>query len=276
MPMKPAMLLIAAALAVAPPAWAAGPATPTAAAAAIYDPATQGFLLARRAGLHLPVASLVKLMTARLAIEADEPSLSLSVPSAVTLLPQTKVGLVPGQRVTMATLISAMLIHSGNDAAVTVAVALGGSEAGFAGQMNAAAAAIGLTQTHYVDSTGLDAPGQYSSAHDVALLAAADLGLPGFAAIVDQPDVVVGGVTYRSVNPFLAYYPAATGIKTGFTSEAMFCLAASATRSGETLIAVVLGEPSWAAADADAASLLDWGFAQSPAAAVPAAAPAGS
>lgn len=265
-------------VAILPAAARAAPPTPDAAAAVLYDPASGQFLAARNARAHLPVASLVKLMTARLALEAATPTVAL-VPAAVTGLPETKVGLVPGQRVSMQILIQAMLIRSGNDAALTAAVALAGSEPAFAAEMNAAAATLGLRDTHYVDSTGLDAPGQYSSARDVALLAAADLELPGFAAAVDRSAVTMpDGTVYRTVNPFLAYYPGADGIKTGFTDDAMFCLAASARHAGRTLIAVVLGEPGWPAADADAAALLDWGFASDPApvAAAPAAAPASS
>lgn len=219
-------------------------------------------LLARNAGRPVPVASLVKLMTVRLALESGNLDRLVTVPVSVGTLPETKVGLRPGEQLPLRTLLQALMVRSANDAADTVAVALGGSEGGFAQEMNTEAQRLGLRQTRYVNSSGLDAPGQYSSAADVAKLAAADLALPGFPSLVDQSSVVVEGRSYTTVNPFLAYYAGATGIKTGFTSAAMFCLAASAVHGDHLLIAVVLGEPSWNAADADAAALLDWGFAQ--------------
>jgi D-alanyl-D-alanine carboxypeptidase (penicillin-binding protein 5/6) len=243
---------------------APAPAAPQAAAAALYDPAAQIVMVSRAGHARLPVASLVKLMTARLALEAGDPGRLVTVPAGVAELPETKVGLVPGERLPLGALVAGLLVHSGNDAALAIATALAGDEAAFADRMNAEAARLGLRDTHYVNASGLDAPGQYSSAEDVARLAAADLTLPGFAALVARPSVAMpDGRVYPSVNPFLAYYPGANGIKTGFTREAMFCLAASAERGGRTLIAVVLGEPSWAAADRDAAALLDWGFLQS-------------
>lgn|GEM_PF-6651540 len=240
---------------------AAAPVTAGAREAVLYEPATGRFLLSRSGDREVAVGSLVKLMTARLAIESGDPARLITVPVTVTALPETKAGLVPGQRLSLSTLLAALLIRSANDAAVTIATALAGGEPAFARSMNAEAARMGLQETRYVDSSGLDAPGQWSSAHDVALLAASDLDLPGFGALVARPSVTMpGGQVYRTVNPFLAFFTGATGVKTGFTSEAMFCLAASADRGGRTLIAVVLGEPSWASADEDASALLEWGY----------------
>ena len=252
--------------AAAPPAAGPAPATPGAREAALYDPAAGRFLLLRSATARTAVGSLVKLMTARLAIESGDLGRLITIPAEVAGLPETKAGLIPGRRLSLSVLLQALLIRSANDAAVSIATGLAGGEPAFALRMNAEAAHLGLSGTHYVDSSGLDAPGQWSSARDVAVLAAADLRLPGLAAIVERPSVALpGGRVYKTVNPFLAFYPGATGVKTGFTSDARFCLAASADRGGRILIAVVLGEPGWAAADGDAATLLDWGFASAPA-----------
>ena len=251
----------------AAPVWAADPPPTLSAApeAALYDPANGTFLYERAADREVPVASLTKLMTARLLLESGKLGETATVPAAVTALPETKAGLVPGQRLPMQTLLEALLVRSANDAAYTVAVNLAGSETAFAGEMNAEAARLGLAHTHYVNSSGLDAPGQYSSAADSAVLAASDMTWEVFRDDVDLSSVQMpDGQVYRTVNPFLAYYAGADGIKTGFTTNAGFCLVASAVRNGQTLIAVVLGAPNWPTIDADAARLLNWGFAQLP------------
>ncbi len=242
------------------------PALPGAPEAVLYDPASGQFLYQRAAHRRVAVASLEKLMTARLLIESGQLGGTAMVPAGVVQLPETKVGLVPGQQLSMQVLLDALLVRSANDAALTIAVALAGSESALATQMNAEARHLGLTDTNYVDSSGLDAPGQYSSAADTAILAADDMQLPAFSAAVRLSQVrMPGGAVYGTVNPFLAYYPGADGIKTGFTTDAGFCLAASAVHDGRTLIAVVLGAPNWAVVDADAAALLNWGFANTPA-----------
>ena len=249
------------------PVWAADPPPTLSAApeAALYDPANGSFLYERAANREVPVASLTKLMTARLLLESGKLGETATVPAAVTALPETKAGLVPGQRLPMQTLLEALLVRSANDAAYTVAVNLAGSETAFADEMNAEAARLGLAHTHYVNSSGLDAPGQYSSAADSAVLAASDMTWEVFRDDVDMSSVQMpDGEVYRTVNPFLAYYASADGIKTGFTTNAGFCLVASAVRNGQTLIAVVLGAPNWPTIDADAARLLNWGFAQLP------------
>ncbi len=255
--------LVALASPVPAAAIASVPPSLTAPEAALYDAARGQFLDEQADRRHVPVASLVKLMTARLLVTSGKLNGASLVPAGVTKLPQTKAGLVPGQWISNEVLLEALLIRSANDAALTVATSLAGSEPAFAVRMNVEAARLGLSDTHYVDSSGLDAPGQYSSARDVARLAALDLALAPIRAAVAESNVrMPDGTVFGTENPFLAYYQGADGVKTGFTRAAMFCLAASADRDGRTLVAVVLDEPSWAAADRDAARLLDWGFLQ--------------
>ncbi len=234
-------------------------------AATLYDPGAGRFLWSHRPDLELPVASLTKLMTAWLALQAPG-STPVKVGSDVVGIPQTTAGLIPGQTYTLGSLLPLLIVRSANDAAVAIADALGGGMPAFVDRMNAEAAAMGLTDTHYVDPNGLDAPGQHSSARDVAELAGADMASAAFRELASlRTATLPGGATFSDENPFLGAYPGADGVKTGFTSTAGFCLAASATRDGQLLIAVVLGEPSWDKAVADASALLTWGFGQEPA-----------
>jgi D-alanyl-D-alanine carboxypeptidase len=261
--------VLAAALAGPAPARASGspaaappPAPPAvrAEAAALLDPGTGRFLYAKAADLPLPVASLEKIMTVRLALRHPA-STKITARADVLAAPPTRAGLVPGRTYLLGDLLPVLVVHSAND--VAVADGLAGSVRAFADQMNAEAAALGLRDTRFVNPSGLDAPGQHSSARDIALLSAAAMRDPGFRRLVGLRSAALpGGPAYRSVNPFLWAYPGADGIKTGFTDDAGFCLAASAARGNRRLIAVVLREPSFAAADREAAALLDWGFAR--------------
>lgn len=250
-----------------PPAAAAVPSPPpsvSAAAGVLYDPAAQQVLWAYRPDLQLPVASLTKLMTAFLALHEPASTRVTAGADAVTM-PQTDAGLVAAHTYTLDSLLPLLVVRSANDVAVAIADALGGSVSGFAADMNAEAAALGLADTHYVNPNGLDAAGQHSSARDVATLAGFDMEMPVFGQLAAlRAATLPGGGTFGDVNPFLGAYPGADGVKTGFTSTAGFCLAASATRGGRLLIAVVLNERSWAKAVADASALLNWGYAQPP------------
>jgi D-alanyl-D-alanine carboxypeptidase len=262
-----ALALLVAAMSCPLPAAAAslGASQPPAVAAragTLYDPIRQAFLWSERPDLELPVASLTKLMTAYLALH--EPAAApVRVGDDAAAMPQTKAGLVPGRTYTLGSLLPLLIVRSANDVAVAIADALGGSVPAFAADMNREAAALRLGDTHYANPSGLDAAGQHSSAHDVAVLAGLDMDMPAFAALARLTSATLpGGATFADENPFLGAYPGSDGVKTGFTSTAGFCLAASATRGGRRLIAVVLDEPSWAQAVADASALLSWGFAQ--------------
>jgi D-alanyl-D-alanine carboxypeptidase len=155
-----------------------------------------------------------------------------------------------------------MLVASANDAADTLARDVAGSEPAFVRRMNREAADLGLAGTTYADAEGLDAPGQHSTARDVAVLARDLLADPTFRQVVRQPAVSIDGHRLDATNDLLGRYPGADGVKTGHTDGAGWCLAASATRDGRRVIAVVLGAPSAEARDTSAAALLDWAFAR--------------
>ena len=154
-----------------------------------------------------------------------------------------------------------MLLSSGNDAAAAAAIRLGGSFEGFAELMNRKAAELGMENTRYVTPSGLDAEGQGSTAHDLAVLACAALQNPEFRAVCGQTNghMTVGGVEYwmSNHNRLLKEYEGCIGLKTGYTDEAGRCLVSAAERDGAVIISVVLHDPEdWD----DSAALLDWGF----------------
>jgi serine-type D-Ala-D-Ala carboxypeptidase (penicillin-binding protein 5/6) len=155
-----------------------------------------------------------------------------------------------------------MLIVSANDAARMLALDIAGGEAQFADLMNQNAANLGLTNTHAVNATGLDADGQYSSASDMTRLAAFLMGNQTFQFTVRRTEASLNGQSLPSTNDLLTKYPGADGVKSGHTTNAGWCLVASATRDGRRIIVTVLGAPTEAARDAGATALLDWGFTQ--------------
>jgi serine-type D-Ala-D-Ala carboxypeptidase (penicillin-binding protein 5/6) len=209
------------------------------------------------------VGSLMKLLTAYVVMQAGDPTKSVTIPKLDLVADESNIGLAPGMTYQRDLLLRALLVVSAGDAAQALAVDVGGSEEGFVGQMNAAAGRLGLTDTVAMNETGLDAPGAHSSAADIAQLARVLMQDETFRDTVDNRTARLFGTTRPATNqPFLVGYAGATGVKTGHTTGAGYCLAASATRDGRSLITVVLGLPTVQARTAAAEAALDWGFAQ--------------
>ena len=172
-------------------------------------------------------------------------------------------GLQEGDQVTLRTLAAGMLLASGNDAANSAAIKVGGSLDEFAIMMNKRAAQIGMKDSNFVTPSGLDAQNHYSTALDMAKLARAALQNPDFSAICSQKSMKLsyGNPPYdrwlSNHNKLLKSYPDCIGVKTGFTKKAGRCLVSAAERDGVTLICVTLNAPDdWA----DHAALFDYGF----------------
>ena len=212
-------------------------------------------------------ASLTKLVTAYVALSAlRQGKVGLDTPLVVSWraarMPPSKMGFNPGSEVTLENALRMLMVKSANDIAVTIAEGLGGSVEGFADQMNAAAAKLGMRESHFVNPNGLHHDAHYSSARDMAII--------GYALFRDFPEysylygigaLRLGEQVIPTHNGLLGRYPGADGMKTGFTCAAGFNVVASATRGGRRLIAVVLGYPNAKARTLKAASLLDAGFA---------------
>jgi D-alanyl-D-alanine carboxypeptidase (penicillin-binding protein 5/6) len=163
-------------------------------------------------------------------------------------------------------LLRAMMLPSANDAAYDLAVNIGGSKSAFVRMMNAQARRLGLTGTHYSTPVGLDDPRNYSTAYDLAKLAAFDLRNKTFAKIVNLPSARLrSGSHPRTVvnrNNLVREYGFVDGVKTGHTARAGYVLVGAAKQRGAQVISVVLGTPSESARDADSIALLRWGVGQ--------------
>ncbi len=248
----------------------AAPATAAPAVAArhwVIVDARDGRVLAERAAREpVAIASLTKVMTALVALERgdlDEP---------VTIVPEdligeSSAGLQAGQVVTLRTLLYGLMLRSGNDAAMAIARAVGGSphredpvaRARFVGWMNERAATLGLSATRFRNPHGLDEPGHVSSALDLARLTRVALADPRFVAMFGAADYRGEGFEWRNTNRLPERYPGVIGGKTGWTDEAGLCLIEVAERAGHRLIVVLTGS-TFEAWYEDAAKLLDYGW----------------
>jgi D-alanyl-D-alanine carboxypeptidase (penicillin-binding protein 5/6) len=213
---------------------------------------------------ELAIASATKLMTAYLALQELPLDRRLPAANYSALAVESVLGTRAGERVSVRDLLYALMLASANDAAVTLAEGVSGSVPKFVEEMNAQAEALELTDTGYTNPIGLDAPGNRSSARDLATLADELMERKLFRRIVDTTEHVVKSdqrsIPIETRNTLLFREPWVTGIKTGHTLEAGYVLVGSATRDGTDLISVVLGAPSEAARDASSLELLEYGF----------------
>ena len=237
---------------------------------------TGDILYEKEPDAEVPMASITKIMTLLLTLEAVEAG-KISMTDIVPIsehafnMGGSQIWLEPGEQFTLDELIKAICVCSANDAAVAVAEFVGGSEPVFAEMMNARAAELGMTHTRFVNACGLDAEGHYSSARDVAAMSLALLRHPKILEYSGiWMDTLRGGETQlTNTNKMLKSYAGITGLKTGTTNGAGVCISASAVRDGMGLLAVVLGSPSSKERFESATAMLDYGFATFEAGAFP-------
>jgi D-alanyl-D-alanine carboxypeptidase len=234
--------------------------------ALLFDAADGRVLYAEDADNQWHPASLTKIMTAYLtfgAIKEGKLTLETKITCSeiASLQGPTKLGLPPGNSITVEAALQALIIKSANDVAVMLAEAVGGSHEAFVAQMNATAARLGMTRTRFANANGLPAPEQITTARDLARLSAAVVrDYPEYAHMWAMLDVKVGKRHLRSHNGLLTNYAGADGLKTGFICDSGFNVVASATRDGRKMIAVVLGEATGGERSVRAANLLEHGF----------------
>lgn len=243
-----------------------GPPEVTAATWILYDETSDAVLAAFAPDTERAIASTTKIMTALLALENSNLDDVVTISQRAADTGEREIGLVADEQVELSALLKAALIHSGNDAATAIAEHVGGSVEGFVDMMNERAVELGLDNTHFANPHGLDAPGHYSSARDMLRLAREAMKHPVFRDIVRSRIVVfppapdgtprIGTTT----DLLLADYEGASGIKTGFTNQALLTFVASAERNGRRLYAVVLGSEGVRAHMSDARLLFDYGF----------------
>jgi D-alanyl-D-alanine carboxypeptidase (penicillin-binding protein 5/6) len=220
----------------------------------------------RRTSQRRLIASTTKIMTALVAISRTRPSELLTATTYHPGAGESLLGLKPGERLTAQDLIRGLLLVSGNDAADTLAARTASSRGAFVAAMNRRARALGLTHTHFTNAVGLDSPGNYSTASDLARLARRALAVPRFANVVNKRRATLrSGSNVRKIknsNPLIkAGHRWAIGVKTGHTMAAGYLLVGAAEKLDARLISVVTGEPSEAARLADSTTLLRYGRA---------------
>lgn len=236
------------------------PAPPILARSAVLVNADTGKVLAsKNAHMHVQIASTTKVMTAVLALELGHLSDRITVPKSAFDYEwdATVMGLHPGQKVTLKDLLYGLLLPSGADAANTIAIHYAGSESKFAALMNAKATELGMKDTHYVTAHGLDTPGQYSSAYDLARLGMYAARIPDLMTITRARSYSWNGHILVNVNHVLFWYPGVDGIKPGYTYAAGICQLLDAQRHGRHVIAAILNTPNLVI---DARNLLNFGL----------------
>ena len=216
----------------------------------------------------LPPASVTKIMTMLLIMEAIDRG-EISYDTVVTASEHAKsmggstIFLDTNEKMSVEDLLKGIAVASGNDACVAMAEHLCGSEEAFAAKMNERAAQLGMKDTHFVNCNGLDAPGHYTSAYDIALMSRELMRHKDiFKFTTIWMDSLRGGkFSLANTNKLIRFYSGANGLKTGSTSVAGCCISAAAKRDGMQLIAVVLGAPTSKERFAAASNLLNYGFA---------------
>ncbi len=217
---------------------------------------------------QLPIASVTKIMTMLLIMEAvDNGTIKLddmvSVSENAMSYGGSTMFLEAGEQLSVHDMLKGIAVASANDGCVAMSEFLEGSEAAFVEKMNAKAQELGMTNTHFANTNGLDADDHYSSARDVAIMSRE---LLKHEKIFDYTTIWMdtlrdGKFQLANTNKLIRFYNGATGLKTGSTSKALCCLSASAKRDDMQLIAVVLGAPTSAKRFSSAKALLDYGFA---------------
>lgn len=232
----------------------------------VIDMSSGHELAGRQSDLPLAPASLTQLMTAYVLLgDLKKNKLSLAetvtVPEAATQADGARLFLKAGDPASVDTLMQAMLVYSATDAVLTLVQAADGSEADFVARMNAEAKRLGMTRTRFMNATGLTEPGHVSSARDLALLSRALIrDFPDRLDWFAQKQVAYNGLTHYNANRLLWRDSTVDGLKVGRTTEAGYCMAASAKRGAQRRIAVVLGARSDAQRTQDALKLLNFAF----------------
>ena len=254
-------------------AWAAPEQLPAvdlvSSSAVLMEKETGQLLYEKEAHQRMEPASVTKIMTLLLIMEAldagrirrEDP---VTISSTAAGMGGSQVYLEEGEQMSAGELIKCITVVSGNDAAVAMAEHLAGSETAFVAQMNQRAQELGMADTTFINCTGLPAQGHLTSAHDIALMARElILKHPGIReyTTIWMDSIRDGEFGLTNTNRLIRFYNGATGLKTGYTDTAQYCMAATAERDGMELIAVVMKAPTSPQRFDDAKALLDQGFA---------------
>jgi len=218
----------------------------------------------------LPIASITKIMTILLGLEAIDDGIiklddKILVSEHAASMGGSQVFLAPGENISVDSIMKAIIVASGNDASVALAEKIAGTEEVFVQRMNQKAKELGMNNTNFVNCHGLPAANHHSTAYDIALMSRELLKHPLFfrwsTIWLDYLEEAKNNTMLANTNRLIRFYDGADGIKTGSTSEAGYCIAATAKRGNMRLISVILAAPSTNIRFAEAGKLLDYGFA---------------
>jgi D-alanyl-D-alanine carboxypeptidase len=238
----------------------AAPPLVTARHVAIIDEGSGALLYGQNAHTRVPPASTTKIATTLVALEraADLGQLVRVTVSGSRMEAadgSSVMGLEPGRQVTLETLLYGMMLPSGNDAAEQVALALAGSRERYVDWMNETVAELGLHDTRFANPSGMDDPGHYSSAYDMAMLARRAMRHPAFRQMAGAAHYYGDDYALTNLNRLIGWYAGADGVKVGFTDEARKTIVASATRNGHRVYVGLMRSEDL---PSDSMSLFDW------------------
>jgi D-alanyl-D-alanine carboxypeptidase (penicillin-binding protein 5/6) len=245
---------------------------PHARSAVLLDATTGTVIQEKNKDDRLPPASITKIMTMLLIVEAlDQGKIKMNekvrTSEYAASMGGSQIFLEPGEEMTVDEMLKGIAMASGNDASVAMAEKLAGSEEAFVQMMNERAQQLGMKNTHFMNSNGLPAPNHYTTAYDIALMSRE---LLKHEEITKYTGAYQDYLRKGSEKPFwlvntnklVRFYTGADGLKTGYTQEAKFCLSATAKRDNLRVIAVVMGEPDTKTRNAEVSRLFDFAFAQ--------------
>lgn len=245
---------------------------PSARSAILLDADTGTIIYEKNSHDKLPPASITKIMTMLLTMEAIEDGRlkmtdKVRTSDHAASMGGSQIFLEPGEEMTVDDMLKGIAMASGNDASVAMAEKIAGSEEEFVKMMNERAAELGMKDTHFANCNGLPVENHYSTAHDIALMSRE---LLKHEKITKYTGAYQDYLRKDSAKPFwlvntnklVRFYPGADGLKTGYTSEAKFCLSATATRDGLRTVAVVLGAPDTKNRNNEISRMFDYGFSQ--------------
>ncbi len=238
--------------------------------AIVLDRNSKAILFAKNENQRVPMASTTKIMTAIVLLENLGVNNNLTLDTQVEVCKEagtiggSRLGLKTGDKITVNNLLYGLMLCSGNDAAIQIAVSIGGSVEGFANLMNKKAQDLGLENTHFVTPHGLDKPEHYTTAYELALIADYALNIEKISQVVNTKTYTVSingyAKTITNTNELLGYLNGVNGVKTGFTNGAGRCLVTSVNRNGFNIITVVLGADTKKFRTKDSISLIEYTY----------------
>lgn len=230
--------------------------------AVLYEPVTKSLVYSKNPDKRLPMASTTKIMTALVALEKVPCDQAVTVPEQAVGIEGSSLYLKSGECFKMKDLLTGLMLRSANDAAVAIAYAVSGSVESFSELMNEKACALGLTDTHFTNPHGLDSPEHYTTARELAIIAAEALKNDDFKEIVSTKKATITNTDgearlVTNHNKLLSMYDGALGVKTGFTKKSGRSLVGASERNGLTFITVTINAPDdWN----DHKKLFDFGY----------------